>query len=81
MLNAGQTYCRMLKGAFCNTFDLSLSFHLSLLLLFYFFLSGCFTQVLLYIKGSITINVGVSLSRGVVDFLILNHAILGCDKR
>ena len=43
LLNAGQKYCR--KEAFCNTFELH---KLSLNLCFVFFLSGNFTQVLLY---------------------------------
>ena len=33
-------------GAFCNTFNTSLSYHLSLRPLFYLFLSGCLRQVL-----------------------------------
>ena len=36
------------KGAFCNTFDLYYATYLSLRSLFCLFLSGCFTQVLLY---------------------------------
>ena len=43
-LNAGQKYCRMLP------FRPSLSYHLSLRSLFCLFLSGCFTQVLLYLQ-------------------------------
>ena len=42
-LNAGQKYCRMLP------LGPSLSYHLLLRSLFYLFLSGRFTQVLLYL--------------------------------
>ena len=51
LLNAGQKYCKMLQGAFCNTFHLhfrpSISYHSSLRSLFCLFLSGRFKQVLL----------------------------------
>ena len=46
-LNAGQKYCRMLQGIL-QYFGPSLSYHLSLRSLFCLFLSGHFTQVLLY---------------------------------
>ena len=49
--NAGQKYCKMLKGAFWSIlqyFQPSLSYHLSLRSLFCLFLSGPFTQVLQY---------------------------------
>ena len=45
-LNAGQKYCRMLP--FLQYFQPSLSYHLSLRSLFCPFMSGRFTQVLLY---------------------------------
>ena len=44
LLNAGQNYCRMIL----QYFPPSLSYHLSFRSLFYLFLSGRFTQVLLY---------------------------------
>ena len=47
-LNAGQKYCRMLQESILQYFRPSLSYHLSLRPLFCPFLSGCFTQVLLY---------------------------------
>ena len=47
-LNAGQKYCRMLHGTILQYFRPSLSYHLSLRSLFCLFLSGRFTQVLLY---------------------------------
>ena len=46
-LNAGQKYCRMLQGEHSQYFRPSLSYHLSLRLLFCLFWSGRFTQVLL----------------------------------
>ena len=48
LLNAGQTYCRMLQESNLQYFRPSLSFHLSLSSLFCLFLSGCLRQVLLY---------------------------------
>ena len=47
-LKAGQKYCRYSKGSILQYFRLSLSYHLSLRSLFCLFLSGRFTQVLLY---------------------------------
>ena len=52
-LNAGQKYCRMLQGSILQGsilqyFQPSLCYHLSLRSLFCPFLSGRFTQVLLY---------------------------------
>ena len=46
LLNAGRKYCRMPL----QYFQPSLSYHLSLRYCFYLFLSGFFTQVLLYAK-------------------------------
>ena len=48
LLNAGQKYCRMLQESILQYFQPSLSYHLSLRSLFCLFLSGHFTQVLLY---------------------------------
>ena len=48
-LNAGQKYCRMPQESILQYFPPSLSYHLSLRSLFCLFLSGHFTQVLLYI--------------------------------
>ena len=47
-LNAGQKYCRMLKGSILQYFPPSLSYYLSLRPLLCLFLSDRFTQVLLY---------------------------------
>ena len=47
-LNTGQRYCRMLRSIL-QYFWPSLSYHLSLRSLFCLFLSGRFTQVLLYV--------------------------------
>ena len=52
-LNAGQKYCRMLQVSILQYFRPSLSYHLSLRLLFCLFMSGCLRQVLLYFKGKI----------------------------
>ena len=49
LLKAGQKYCRMLQESILQYFWPSLSYHLSLRPLFYLFLSGPFTQVLLYV--------------------------------
>ena len=49
LLNAGQMYCRCSKGSILQNFRPSLSYHLSLRSLFCLFLSGRFTQVLLYL--------------------------------
>ena len=51
-LNAGQKYCRMLQESILQFFQPSLNCHLSLRSLFCLFVSGCFTQVLLYIYQS-----------------------------
>ena len=48
LLNAGQKHCRLSNGNILQYFRPSLSCHLSLRSLFYLFLSGRFTQVLLY---------------------------------
>ena len=47
-LNAGQKYCRMRQESILQYFPPSFSYHLSLIPLFCLFLSGRFTQVLLY---------------------------------
>ena len=47
-LNAGQKYCGCSNGSILQYFRPSLSYHLSLRSLFSLFLSGRFTQVLLY---------------------------------
>ena len=44
LLNAGRKYCRM----HLQYFRPALSYHLSLRFLFCLFLSGCFTQILMY---------------------------------
>ena len=49
-LNEGQKYFRMLQGSILQYIRPSLSYPLSLRSLFCLFFSGCFTQVLLYIK-------------------------------
>ena len=48
LLNAGQKYCRMLSWSILQYISPSLSYFLSLRPLFCLFLSGRFTQVLLY---------------------------------
>ena len=48
-LNAGQKYCRMLQGEHSAIFLISLSYHLSLRLLFCLLLSGRLRKVLLYL--------------------------------
>ena len=48
ILNAGQNIAECSKGSIWQYFRPSLSYHLSLRLLLCIFLSGCFTQVLLY---------------------------------
>ena len=48
-LNAGPKYCRMLRESILQYFWPSLSYHLSLISLFFLFLRGCFKQVLLYL--------------------------------
>ena len=47
-LTTCQKYCRMLNRSILQYFRPSLSYQLSLRSLFCLFLSGCFTQVLLY---------------------------------
>ena len=49
-LNAGQKYCRMLQGEHSAILSTSLSYQLLLRSLFCLFLSGGFTQVLLYVS-------------------------------
>ena len=49
LLNAGQKYCRCSKASILQFFRPSLSYHLSLRSMFFLFLSGHFTQLLLYI--------------------------------
>ena len=49
-LNAGQKYCRKLHESILQYFRPSLSYHLSLRLLFCLFLSGRLRQVLLYFR-------------------------------
>ena len=52
-LNSGQKYCRMLQESALQYFRPSLSYHLLLRPLFCLFLSGRFTQVLLYLIFSV----------------------------
>ena len=60
-LNAGQKYCRMLQKEHSAILSNSLSYQL-LRSLFCLFLSGCFTQVLLYSRIFFLINCGLFLS-------------------
>ena len=50
-LNVGKKYCRMLQKKILQYFRPSLSYHLSLRYLFTLYLSGRFTQVLLYVTN------------------------------
>ena len=52
-LNAVQAYCKMLQESILQYFRPSLSYHLSLRLLFCLFLSGRLRQVLLYIQKQV----------------------------
>ena len=50
LFNAGHKYCSLLQGEHSAILRPSLSYHLSFRSLFCLFLSGHFTQVLLYLK-------------------------------
>ena len=60
LLNAGESIAESSKGSILQYFRPSLSYHLSLRSLFVYFLSGCFTQVLLY-------NSQVNLCQGPIE--------------
>ena len=70
MFNAGQKYCRMLKGSILQYFCPALSNNQSLENQFLVFLSGRLRQVLMYIEYSNFTSVIIVLFRYMTDCLI-----------
>ena len=77
-LNAGQSIAECSKGSILQYFRPSLSYHLSLRSLFYLFLSGRFTQVLLYIIATNKIKRSLS---NCVKYLLQQNETKPCKVK
>ena len=69
LLNAGQKYCKM--RSILQYFCPSLSYHVLLISLFGLFLSGCFTQVLLYYHHLNNVTVSINVLESEVNNLYI----------